>query len=158
MTITWLEVRPCDTIMIRDGRPFDIGAGSVARGVVPQPHTLGGVARAALGREVDRIVGPYVRVGDGARADVDYATCASSGPNSPGPTPIGTWVRYTATYDGTTLRCYRDGVFVSMARLAGSLVPAGDQLIVGRNYPGDIDAVRLFGRALDAAAIAAGWP
>lgn len=64
MTITWLAVEALDTVMVRDGRPFDAGSSATARGVAPPPNTLGGVAAAALGREVDRLVGPLVMVGE----------------------------------------------------------------------------------------------
>ena len=57
---TWLAVTPLDTIMVRDGRPFDAGAASTARSVPPAPNTLGGVVRSAVGRDVGRIVGPVV--------------------------------------------------------------------------------------------------
>jgi CRISPR-associated protein Cmr3 len=62
VTLTWLTVEPLDTVMVRDGRPFDAGSSAVARGVTPPPNTLGGVARAALGGDVDRIVGPLIAV------------------------------------------------------------------------------------------------
>lgn len=80
MTITWLAVRPLDTVMVRDGRPFDAGSSGVARGVAPPPNTLGGVARAVLGRDVDRIVGPMVAVGDAMAfpAPADLVTDGSS--------------------------------------------------------------------------------
>ncbi|MGH3908617.1 MAG: type III-B CRISPR module-associated Cmr3 family protein [Pseudonocardiaceae bacterium] len=65
MSTTWLAVTPLDTIMVRDGRPFDAGAASSASSVPPAPNTLGGVVRAALGRDVDRILGPVVDTGDG---------------------------------------------------------------------------------------------
>ncbi|MGH3842086.1 MAG: type III-B CRISPR module-associated Cmr3 family protein [Pseudonocardiaceae bacterium] len=61
MSTTWLAVTPLDTIMVRDGRPFDAGAASSAKSVPPAPNTLGGVVRAALGRDVTHhIVGPVV--------------------------------------------------------------------------------------------------
>jgi len=61
MNTTWLAVTPLDTIMVRDGRPFDAGAASSATSVPPAPNTLGGVVRAALGRNVEHhIVGPVV--------------------------------------------------------------------------------------------------
>ncbi|MGH4020379.1 MAG: type III-B CRISPR module-associated Cmr3 family protein [Pseudonocardiaceae bacterium] len=60
MSTTWLAVTPLDTIMVRDGRPFDAGAASTARSVAPAPNTLGGVVRAALGRDAGRILGPIV--------------------------------------------------------------------------------------------------
>jgi CRISPR-associated protein Cmr3 len=57
---TWLSVRPMDTIMVRDGRRFDAGAGAVATGTPPPPSTLGGVVHKAVGGPVRRIVGSVV--------------------------------------------------------------------------------------------------
>lgn len=63
---TWLAVTPLDTIMVRDGRPFDAGAASSARSVPPAPNTLGGVVRAALGRDVPHhIIGPVIGTDQG---------------------------------------------------------------------------------------------
>jgi len=61
VSTTWLAVTPLDTIMVRDGRPFDAGAASSASSVPPAPNTLGGVVWAAIGRNVKHhIVGPVV--------------------------------------------------------------------------------------------------
>lgn len=67
MTTTWIAVTPLDTIMVRDGRPFDMGATSTAQAVPPPPNTLGGVVRSALGpdRRVDHILGPVVDTAKG---------------------------------------------------------------------------------------------
>lgn len=60
MRVTWLAVAPLDTIMVRDGRPFDAGAASSAMSVPPAPNTLGGAVGAALGREVKHLLGPVL--------------------------------------------------------------------------------------------------
>ncbi|MGH3937598.1 MAG: type III-B CRISPR module-associated Cmr3 family protein [Pseudonocardiaceae bacterium] len=61
MITTWLAVTPLDTIMVRDGRPFQMGASGSATSVAPPPNTLGGVVGAALGRAVaHHIVGPVI--------------------------------------------------------------------------------------------------
>jgi CRISPR-associated protein Cmr3 len=65
VSTTWLAVEPLDTIMVRDGRPFDAGAASSARSAEPAPNTLGGVVRAAAGRDVRRIIGPLVQTPTG---------------------------------------------------------------------------------------------
>lgn len=66
MNTTWLAVTPLDTIMVRDGRPFQMGASGSAKSVPPAPNTLGGVVGAALGRKVaHHIVGPVIDTQDG---------------------------------------------------------------------------------------------
>jgi len=60
---TWFAVTPLDTVMVRDGRPFQMGASGSATSVAPAPNTLGGVVKAALGgtRKVKHyIVGPVI--------------------------------------------------------------------------------------------------
>jgi hypothetical protein len=96
----------------------------------------------------------YFRVGTEPVADVDYATC----PMRAAQVPDQTWVRYTGTYDGQFVRCYRDTVLVSSIALPAHLVgPIGD-IVIGRNYPGDVDAVRVFDVALSDTQIARRWP
>jgi CRISPR-associated protein Cmr3 len=63
MSVTWLSVRPLDTMMVRDGRSFTAGSSARARPVAPHPSTLGGVVRAVLGQDADRLVGPVAQVG-----------------------------------------------------------------------------------------------
>lgn len=104
----------------------------------------------------DTSVDFYVRAAEGVAGS---ATCGATGPNSPTPTPRDVWVRYTATYDGQTLRCYRDGSPTEPARLpAGAPPEPADALQIGRSYPGDIDALRVFDVALSDAEIARPWP
>ena len=66
MTTSWLAITPLDTIMVRDGRPFDAGTATAARSVPPAPNTLGGAVWAALGRDVaHHLVGPVIDTGKG---------------------------------------------------------------------------------------------
>ncbi|MGQ0776558.1 MAG: type III-B CRISPR module-associated Cmr3 family protein [Pseudonocardiales bacterium] len=66
MITTWLAITPLDTIMVRDGRPFQMGASGSAMSVAPAPNTLGGVVGAAVGDKVaHHIVGPIIDTHDG---------------------------------------------------------------------------------------------
>jgi CRISPR-associated protein Cmr3 len=54
----WLAFTPRDTILVRDGRPFDAGLDSRAEAVLPTPSTVAGAVGAAYGREPSRVRGP----------------------------------------------------------------------------------------------------
>lgn len=60
MTTTWVTITPRDTVAVRDGRPFDAGAGSSARSVFPWPSTAAGAIGSVLGREVGSVRGPFL--------------------------------------------------------------------------------------------------
>jgi hypothetical protein len=73
----------------------------------------------------------------------------------------GTWIHAAATYDGTTMRLYQDGVEVGSAPKSGPVaVDPGVALWMAANpgepgqvFDGRIDEVKIFERALDAAEI-----
>jgi fibronectin type 3 domain-containing protein len=79
-----------------------------------------------------------------------------------GPLAGNQWYHLTATYDGETLRTYRDGVPVT-TNTSPSGEPVADSalLTIGRNairdyfFAGAIDDVRLYGRALGAGEVQA---
>jgi CSLREA domain-containing protein len=71
------------------------------------------------------------------------------------------WQHVAATYDGTTIRIYLNGIEVSTAPANGVIDSVTSDLVIGRNivtgatFPGLIDEVELFSRALPASEIAA---
>jgi fibronectin type 3 domain-containing protein len=77
-----------------------------------------------------------------------------------GPLSGNTWYHLAATYDGETLRAYKNGLPVS-SNASPSGPPASEtlRLVMGRNaeaenrFAGSIDDVRIYNTALDAAAI-----
>jgi hypothetical protein len=79
-----------------------------------------------------------------------------------GPLAADTWYHLAASYDGETLRAYRDGVLVA-SNTAPSGPPDGETrpLLFGRSavrdqfFAGTIDDVRIYDRALAAADITA---
>ena len=73
--------------------------------------------------------------------------------------PLNTWSHLAATYDGTTLRLYVNGVQVAsraqtgpIATSSGALTIGGDALY-GQHFSGRIDEVRIYGTALSASEI-----
>lgn len=102
----------------------------------------------------------FVKTGVGNVLDEDWAGCHFASLGGPEElAPLDTWFRLTVTYDGATLRCYVDTVLQTETSLPmketaqPALMP-----LIGRNFPGDIDAVRVFRRALSDTEVATDWP
>ncbi len=83
--------------------------------------------------------------------------------------PLNSWIHLVGTYDGTSLRLFRDGAQVAIANFAGNMTNTGSQnTVIGARasfnqhwFPGLIDDVRIYNRALSAAEVgvlAAGVP
>jgi hypothetical protein len=79
--------------------------------------------------------------------------------------PVGRWVHVAGTYDGTALRLYVDGQLVGTAGHSGGIGTNSRPFFIGRVdggsngsdfFPGLIDEVRLWDRALTDAEIAEG--
>ncbi|HQI84959.1 MAG TPA: tandem-95 repeat protein [Anaerolineae bacterium] len=71
--------------------------------------------------------------------------------------PLDAWVHLAGTYDGATIRLYRDGQLVASTAAAGSMTQCSAVSNVGsrsdgvsHRFPGVIDDVRMFDRALPA--------
>jgi hypothetical protein len=100
----------------------------------------------------------YVRAGPGWTAAVEDANQV----------PPNQWVHLAGTYDGSTLRLYRNGKEVGTASGIGGMVQCSGSTAIGsRNsndmhwFAGAIDDVRIYGRALGSAEISdlyrGGW-
>ena len=80
---------------------------------------------------------------------------------APTPMPVNTWTHLAATYDGTTLRFFVNGVQVASNAIAGPLLTSTGVLRMGGNsiwgefFTGRIDEIRLYNRALSVAEIQA---
>jgi hypothetical protein len=80
---------------------------------------------------------------------------------APSNMPANTWSHIALTYDGTTIRLYRNGVEVASAARNGAIQATLSPLWIGGNSPygdyfrGVIDEVRIYARALTAAEVAA---
>lgn len=75
---------------------------------------------------------------------------------------LGVWQHIAATYDGSAMKLYIDGVEVANTPQTGAINPVADPIVIGRNYvvaeyafDGQIDEVELFNRALSQAEIQA---
>jgi hypothetical protein len=74
-------------------------------------------------------------------------------------TPVGNWTHIAATYDGSVLRIYENGLLANSLSRIGSINVTGSPLRMGGNsvwsewFNGLIDEVRIYNRALSAAEI-----
>jgi hypothetical protein len=82
-------------------------------------------------------------------------TFASSNVYGSGALPVNTWTHLAATYDGTTMNFYVNGVLASsraqtgaIATSNGALSIGGDSISSGQFWAGLIDEVRIYNRAL----------
>lgn len=90
--------------------------------------------------------------------------CSSADANS-GVVPVtNQWYHVFGTYDGSTIRIYVNGVLRASGSYAGSISSNTFPLYIGENsqqrsryWTGDIDEVKIFGSALSATEIAAGY-
>jgi hypothetical protein len=92
--------------------------------------------------------------------DVGYVT-----PGAPDTVPRDTWVHLAGVYDGAIVRLYVNGAEVASEALTGTFLPDTTPVILGGNgndastvptelFPGRIDELMLFSRALSANEIA----
>jgi hypothetical protein len=99
----------------------------------------------------DGSVGPGVRV----------MTQSDGNASSPTALPLNAWSHLAATYDGSMLRLFVNGVQVASAAYTGSLSTSTNPLRIGGNsgfgeyFAGVIDEVRIYYRALTPSEIAA---
>ncbi len=86
---------------------------------------------------------------------------ASRGSSGAAPLQVNAWTHLAATYDGTTLRMFVNGVPVGSEVMTGSLVKSagalsiGGSLAWGDHFEGLIDEVRIYNRALTPAEVQA---
>ena len=92
----------------------------------------------------------WVRVG----STWQYTTTAGS------EVPLNQWVHLAGTYDGKTIRLYRNGLQVATKAAAGAMTQCTDTTAIGSHnlggvhfFPGAIDQVRVYGHALTATQI-----
>jgi ABC-type phosphate transport system substrate-binding protein len=88
-------------------------------------------------------------------------TNANFSANGSSPIPINVWTHLAATYDGTSLRLFVNGVEVDNTLLGSAITTSAGALRIGGNaingqyFRGLIDDVRIYNRALSATEIQA---
>lgn len=109
--------------------------------------------------------GFMLRVGEGGKINFGFGTANTSWYelNTPANTlSLNTWAHIAGTYDGTTIKIYKDGIQVATSTVSAGAVVAGNiALTIGarrtdRFYTGKIDEVRLWNVTRTAAELAQG--
>ena len=102
------------------------------------------------------------QLGQDATRGLYFAGDTGSGVNTNASLPLDTWTHLAATYDGTTWRFYINGTEAANTNAGGTLGPAnaasleiGASGTCGNTFPGLIDEVEIFNRALSASEIQA---
>jgi hypothetical protein len=64
------------------------------------------------------------------------------------PLPMNTWSHLAATYDGSIVRLYVNGTQVASRSQTGLVNTSTQPLTIGLGWPGTIDELRIYNRAL----------
>ena len=152
-----------DLVTIADAASLDLTTGMTLEAWV-RPTTLSGW-RTVVIKEVNGGLVYALYAHDDAPRPAAYARIAGKSltdtTGGPASLPLNTWTHLAATYDGTTLRLYVNGVQTGSRPASGSIAGSSSPLKIGGNavwgeyFAGLIDEVRIYNRALDASAIQA---
>jgi hypothetical protein len=127
------------------------------------PATAGNVWKPIIGKSYKGTQLSYVVQGVTPQNGVPSMYLAPAANNLLGSSPLPTnqWSHVAATYDGTTVRLYVNGLLVASQAQTGSPSPSTDALQIGSDgmlgafWNGKIDEVRVYNTALTASAIQA---
>ncbi len=152
-----------DLVTIADAASLDLTTGMTLEAWV-RPTALSGWRTVAM-KEVSGGLVYALYAHDNAPKPAVYARIAgkslSDTTSGTASLPLNTWTHLAATYDGTTIRLYVNGVQTGSRAASGSIAGSSSPLRIGGNavwgehFAGLIDEVRIYNRALDAGAIQA---
>jgi hypothetical protein len=148
-----------DWVTVSDAAALDLTTGMTLQAWV-NPSTLSGWRTAVL-KEAPGALAYALYAHDNAPRPAVTVTVGGIDRSALGTAalPLNTWTHLAATYDGTTLRMFVNGVQVGTLALSGPLTTSAGVLRIGGNavwgeyFSGLIDEVRIYNRALTAAEI-----
>ena len=147
---SWLNVRHRPSLDLT-------GSLTLEAWVKPQPGTKTRTILAKLGPGANAYALHGATFGGGAGGEVDAGGARELA--SSDDLPFGRWSHVALTYDGSTLRFYRDGQEAATASVRGPIAMTPGPLRIGGNFIGGgwfkgvIDEVRIYNRALTAAEV-----
>jgi hypothetical protein len=151
-----------DWVTVNDAAALDLTTGMTLEAWV-YPTVGGGAAwRNILIKERPGGEVYNLYAADGSNAPVVYVVRAAQpsvplDATAPASVPLNAWTHVAATYDGTTLRLFVNGVQTGSRAVSGALLTSSGVLRIGGNsvwgeyFQGRIDEVRIYSRALSAA-------
>ena len=146
-----------DWVTINDSASLDLTNGMTLEAWV-QPTTFANWKSVILKERPGDFV--YAFYTNANRPSVWIQTSSSTGSEGASQLPLNSWSHLAATYDGSALRLYVNGVQVSSQAATGNIIASADPLRIGGNsiwssefFNGLIDEVRIYNRALTQAEI-----
>jgi hypothetical protein len=149
-----------DWVTVADAGSLDLSNGMTLESWV-YPTSLGSTARAVLSKEATGTSRYALYANTASRPGVRIDIGGGRTALGPAQIALNTWTHLAATFDGTTLRLYVNGVEVASTPAAGSIAASTGALRIGGHavasewFRGRIDDVRVYSRALAAAEIEA---
>jgi hypothetical protein len=148
-------------VTVPDSASLDFTSGMTLEAWV-NPTAVGTAWRCVLLKEqpAELIYALYAGNSKG-KAATDVFTNADIGLSGTANTALNAWTHLAATYDGTTLRLYVNGVQAASKAVTGAIKTSNGVLRIGGNsiwgewFAGLIDEVRVYNKALTAAQIQA---
>ncbi|MEM7798809.1 MAG: LamG-like jellyroll fold domain-containing protein, partial [Chloroflexota bacterium] len=154
---TAIEFDGNDVVRVNDSEGFEFEEVSVSFWVkLPPPVATFGTQRYTMVSKGNNAWSVFLFYNDdnGTGGRISFETPGLSAPNNVfgllDETDIadGQWHHVVALYDGQFKRIYIDGAQRSVQEVTGELRENNAQLTIGNNFPGSIDEVAIFNRAL----------
>ena len=144
-----------DVVTVPDSASLDLTTGLTLEAWV-RPTGLGGSWRTAVIKEQQRALAYALYAHTGGRGPSGHAHVggADRRARSDETIPARRWTHLAVTYDGETIRLYRDGAQVLTESAGGRVAVSGGALRIGGTsiwdewFAGTIDEVRVYSRAL----------
>jgi hypothetical protein len=143
-----------DRVNIADSSSLDLTNGMTLEAWV-RPSSLGGWDTVILKEQPGSLIyALYANTGPGPASGEIDTTGGYFPQYATGALALNTWSHLAATYDGTTLRLYINGIEVGSQPVSGSLHTSSGSLRIGGNavwgeyFAGLIDEIRIYNRAL----------
>ena len=143
-----------DSVSVPDANDLDLTTGMTLEAWVNPTNTPVG-DRADQGEARRPVLRAVLRWLDGAGRRSRPAPGRGEAPGPAGTAPaVNTWTHLAGTYDGTTLKLYKNGALISSKAVAGNITVSNGALKIGGNaiwgewFAGQIDDVRVYNTAL----------